>query len=275
MRYRLKWLLGAVTLLGFGLGVVAWPVHRQRAALRALDERNSVYRLYPMYEVRYESTPWQARAARAWPSWLPHPGRDWFGTVVGLRIASHEVSNAEIELARQFPALRTLQLTDSVMIDPGESPLAPWRTHTGVDDDGAGRLVELQQLEQLDLSGARLTDVGAARLAECQRLRSLWLSGTQIGDAGCGALAKLPALEELVLASTMVGDAGVATLVECRSLRRLYVFGPRYSFEGQAQFHALRPDVRRMSARDRRTSWNSAITEMGTILDDPLGPPAP
>lgn len=274
MRYHLKWLFVAVTLLGLGLGGVAWPVHRQRAALRALDERNSVYRLYPMYEVRYESTPWQARAARAWPSWLPHPGRDWFGTVVGLRIASPTMSNTEVDLALRLPVLKTLRLTNENLLYPGDRWDALRCGESRIDDAGVARLTALEHLEQLDLSGSQVTDLGVVRLVECQRLRSLWLSRTRIGDAGCAALAKLPALEELILEDTLVGDVALEDLAECSTLKWVFVTGPRLSDEGNRRLRERRADLHFYPAQ-QEASWNAARRPAGTILDDPLGPPAP
>jgi hypothetical protein len=78
-------------------------------------------------------------------------------------------------------------------------------------------------LQYLQLSGTRVTNVGLAHVRALTGLRVLWLYDTQISDAGLVHLQGLSGLRVLNLRSTLVSRAGVdalqAALPQCEFRR--------------------------------------------------------
>jgi hypothetical protein len=71
-------------------------------------------------------------------------------------------------------------------------------------------------VEQLDLANARLTDAGAASLVRLKRLRQLNLAKTTISDEGLVSLAELPCLESVCVEGTQIPIEGVNRLRAAR-----------------------------------------------------------
>jgi hypothetical protein len=84
--------------------------------------------------------------------------------------------------------------------------------HPHVTDASAEYIGKCRQLETLDLSGTRITDVGLRQLRGLSRLRKLKLSGTKINDAAILHLARLSSLEVLTLQSTHITNEGMQKL---------------------------------------------------------------
>ncbi len=70
----------------------------------------------------------------------------------------------------------------------------------------------LVRLDNLNLSGAPITDAGLEHLEDLDSLRTLDLMNTTVGDDGLRHLEKLPRLRYLVLYHTRVTNAGVKRL---------------------------------------------------------------
>lgn len=86
--------------------------------------------------------------------------------------------------------------------------------------------LQAEDLQYLQLSGTRVTNVGLSYLRGLTGLRVLWLYDTRISDAGLGHLQGLTGLRVLNLRSTLVSpgsvDALQAALPQCE-IRRMWV----------------------------------------------------
>lgn len=96
----------------------------------------------------------------------------------------------------------------------------------GLNDETAGDLVNLKQLESLSTDGAQLSDAGLEKLAALTNLKSaafFHLSFRKEGFTGKGFAAwkKIPQLERLTVAGMSMGDEGFEAISQIRSLRQL------------------------------------------------------
>lgn len=73
-------------------------------------------------------------------------------------------------------------------------------------------LAEFPLLEELELSGTKITDAGLTPLAEFPRLKVLGLSGTLVSDRGAVSLERCSRLMRVYLMSTRVSKNAVAKL---------------------------------------------------------------
>ena len=80
-------------------------------------------------------------------------------------------------------------------------------------------LADLKALEQLELSGTRITDYGLEFLTELTNLRQLGLQDTEITDIGVDCLKGLTKLEQLSLSRTQTTDAGLESLKGLTNLK--------------------------------------------------------
>ncbi len=73
-------------------------------------------------------------------------------------------------------------------------------------------LSPFDQLRELTLAKADVTDAGLAQLTRLKALRRLSLRGTRITDAGVSQLARCPGLTQIDLRETLVTGEGVSWL---------------------------------------------------------------
>jgi hypothetical protein len=111
---------------------------------------------------------------------------------------------------------------------------------TFVTDDGVDHLRGLTELEELDLTGTRVSSVGLAALRDMKRLRRLSLDGTRITDPGLKSLSGMTSMEELNLGGTRIGDAGLESLRPMKRLRILQLDETRISDPGLAALSDLK-----------------------------------
>ncbi len=79
-----------------------------------------------------------------------------------------------------------------------------------IDDGDLENLVHLTGLEELCLSGVRLTDAGLRHLAALRNLKRVYLYQTQISDQGLGQLLHLPGLLALTSSGNAITEEGLA-----------------------------------------------------------------
>jgi hypothetical protein len=91
----------------------------------------------------------------------------------------------------------------------------------GFGDEQLVGLKWLTSLEELNLSGTRVTDVGLPHLTPLTNLKYLILSETSVGDGGLVNLNGLKKLETLDLSETKITDAGVSQLALLTNLNDL------------------------------------------------------
>ncbi len=94
------------------------------------------------------------------------------------------------------------------------------------------KLAVLQRLQKLNLGGTGITDLELAALADLHSLRSLNLGGALITDAGLQHLSGMTGLQELELGNTEITDVGLAKLAHLRSLSKLMLNGTKITDAG-------------------------------------------
>lgn len=104
---------------------------------------------------------------------------------------------------------------------------------SAVGDEGLEHLGNLNQLEELQLAGTKLTDEGMRSLGDLRNLRSLDISGTGVTDAGLSYAERMPNLRRLVLDSADrssprgITERGVANLRAARPDLEIFHVGLR------------------------------------------------
>ena len=159
-----------------------------------------------------------------------------------LAIGGNRLNGACLPLLKAIPSLRRLDVAGMQRVDSGLWGLA-------LTDLNLQRIAGLTQLEELNLSGANLSDRGADRpgqpqdtraelrdlspLKKLANLRALDLSGTPVSGDALAALASLPQLRELRLGlASNINDAAVPQLLALKQLRVLYLSGSGVTAKG-------------------------------------------
>jgi Leucine-rich repeat (LRR) protein len=94
---------------------------------------------------------------------------------------------------------------------------------------GIGKIAKAANLKGLDLSGGTIDDTALAALRGCKSLEQLNLSGTKISGACFVKIGLLPKLDTLNLSGTQCVDMTLVALRSCRSLRDLDLSGTKIS----------------------------------------------
>lgn len=102
------------------------------------------------------------------------------------------------------------------------------------------RLVVLDKLQFLDLSGNLLGVEGGYAVAKLESLRSLCLWNNEIGDEGAFALSKLSSLISLDLGVNSLGPAGARSLSNLDQLKHLILYNNWIGSEGARALSALK-----------------------------------
>jgi eukaryotic-like serine/threonine-protein kinase len=118
------------------------------------------------------------------------------GSLRRLNLNGIKVSEAGLAHLADLERLEWLDLGRTRVGDAGLATLAkafPWLRaldleQTWINDAGLPALAELDQLDQLSLSGANITDGGLAHLEALTGLMRLSLQGTKVSDAGIATL---------------------------------------------------------------------------------------
>lgn len=167
------------------------------------------------------------------------------GTIVGVDFCGASVDERPLEILRQLPGIKTLNLTGA-----------------RISDQSLRHLAHLKRLESLTLMGSGVGDEGMRHLAALPSLRHLDLTGTRVGDAGLAHLAALRELRTLRLAGTLVTDAGMSRLRVFKDLRTLDLFGTQVAGPGVRQLDAL------SELRELDVYHNPDVPTGDTILDN-------
>lgn len=109
------------------------------------------------------------------------------------------------ELVRKFNTLRPSERTNNVLQEMAANP------------DAANQITEL------NLEGAPITDLGGAALGKFINARKLNMRGTAITDKTIAALDGILQLEELYLNNCIVTDSAIPELLKHKTLRVLYI----------------------------------------------------
>ena len=105
-------------------------------------------------------------------------------------------------------------------------------------------LKDIQNLQELNLSGVQLKDTDLANIAGLKNLERLNLSGSSVSDAGLVHLKNLTGLVSLNLFGTKVTDAGLKSLTGLKNLKTIYLFETKATDAGMAALQKALPNVR-------------------------------
>jgi hypothetical protein len=183
-QFSLKTMLVVMTLVGMGLGWLAYERNEVRKGQEAIAA------MEPLLAVIFDKEqPFR-------PRWLrPLLGDNSAGEVVDVITQSNHVTDAELV---HLKGLRRLELLNIA--------------HTEVTDAGLVQLKGLTQLRRLYFDGTEVTDAGLVHLTGLTELELLELEETQVTDAGLVHLRGLKKLKTLILYKTKVTELGVREL---------------------------------------------------------------
>lgn len=100
------------------------------------------------------------------------------------------------------------------------------------DADVERLLAVRENISELDLSRAPITDRALAAVARLTNLQSLRIDRTAVADAGVAALAPLAQLTSLNLNATRVTDAALEPLRRLKALRKIYLWDTAVTSDG-------------------------------------------
>jgi hypothetical protein len=214
LRYSLRTLLAAMTLLCVVLGLWVYGAERQRRAVAAI-EADGGWAWYGYHE----------GYGHGWVEELPGPdwlcgmlGVDYFDRVIHVELGS-VTGDAVLADVADLNCIERLNLKYTQVTDEGFANLARMTrleeldaSHTQVGSAGLAPLKRLARLQSLDMSDTRVDDAGLAHLSALSNLEELWLDNTKVTDAGLTHLTSLTSLELLGLEGTQVTDAGCELL---------------------------------------------------------------
>jgi hypothetical protein len=225
-QYSLRTLLVLVILCAFAcswLAVKLQQARRQREVVAEIREELGG-RIHYDWQLDYRGS-YLLNPQMPTPQWLRNLfGDDLFQSAGHVGIEGDKITDAVLELLKDFRYLRVLELTGSQ-----------------VTDVGMKHLKGLHQLQQLVLKGGRFTDAGLEHLKGLNQLQYLDFTHTQITDAGLENLKGLSHLQVLDLANTQITDAGLENLKGLSHLQILIVSGTQVTDAGVKKLQQALP----------------------------------
>ena len=139
---------------------------------------------------------------------LAPPGPRWLPLAVRIYLLS-DVSRIHLQSWPDMTSITDEQLSkiNLACLKPEDVELVD----LPITDVALDRIVEIDGLEDLVISGSKITDVGVAKIAKLPHLKRLWLPGALITDGCLVHLKTMKSLENLVLPNS-VSDRGVEEL---------------------------------------------------------------
>lgn len=200
---------GVVVLLcGIPLGIIVgpdyWEWRKNQHAAEVIRKVGGEVVLSPP-----KVPPW-------WTNYLGHCW-DFLGERVTVVDTFAEVLRPRLTDA-ELRELRGLKGLERIVVMPA----------SGVTDAGLDDLGEVENLRDISLGDARITDAGLAHLKKLKRLEYLLLSygdqPCQITEAGFKEMGQISSLKELVLQEVPVTGTGLRELASLKSLVRLDLY---------------------------------------------------
>jgi len=155
------------------------------------------------------------------------------GALGGSARRAREIRIASDGLARQIVA-HLPERVRSFLGDRFLDPVADVGFPAGVGDEALGALDHFHHLEEVHLSGSRLTPAGLQRVLRHRGLVALHLDGATITDEDVAGLLRLTRLERLHLDHTPITDQAVQVLARLPKLSYLGISGTHVTAEGVA-----------------------------------------
>jgi hypothetical protein len=216
LRYSLRTLLVATTVLCIWLGIKVNSARRQHDAVNAILKSGGEvvfdYQMVPEGKPReFLLDPIAAPSEPAWLlKWL---SLDYFHEVVGVVLGpEHAIPKTDFVRLADLRKLIRLQLAGAKIVLPDGGT----RLIQAADLPPLGTFHGLRELmiDHAEIDGTCVTDLAA-------NLKVLALAVTHVDDAGMLQIGKLTDLEVLRLASTLITDTGVKQLYGLQRLSYL------------------------------------------------------
>lgn len=179
------------------------------------------------------------------PAWLKRilQGQDQKRVVI-VHLEDADISDSDLLHLKDFPKLGGLYLNRTPITNASLPTIEELGELQDLDLSGTKitkiRLKGLSKLQDLKMSGTPVESVQILGLAD---LRVFDAGGTKIDDADLDDLIILPKLHTLKLQDTGVTDAGLIRLKMMPSLRSVWIKGARVSQDGISQLKQARPDI--------------------------------
>jgi hypothetical protein len=234
IRFGLRTLLIAITLLGVWLGLRVNQARRNRQAIDAARTMGG----FVEYAHQFPKGQWGGRRDRKaqppGPAWLRERiGDEYFVSVVGLQFTVESLTDADLEKLSPLTDLDFLSFQTRQpqrITGSGLAHLSRLHKLRSLDltcqpiaDDALRHLRSLKSLEFVCLHDTKVTDAGMVHLRELPKLKCVVVSATGVTDLGLSHLCSLPTLTSVVARSTKITDAGVekfnATSPSCKVIR--------------------------------------------------------
>lgn len=237
LRFSLRTLLLAMTVLCIWLGMKVNAARRQEEAVKAiLSLHGSVFYDYEMVPMPGQPDHLSPYSVLSTLSRIPAlgmgpapkeppvpPGPAWLRTLLGEKYFRNvyqvsfggQLHESDLAQFKKLPALRVLYFGRCEII--GERP-SIWRRF---NDSDLGFLDSLRQLKELGLGSIGINGSGLAPLLKMKQLTRLNFRGSQINDSGMEHIVKLTQLQRLELDENAITDVGMKQLQNLTSLEWL------------------------------------------------------
>jgi Leucine-rich repeat (LRR) protein len=150
-----------------------------------------------------------------------------------LVLGGNKISGVGLHALRTLPKLTRLDLSGFQKRNSGTWSVA-------LTDNDLEMIASMTGLQDLNLSGTRITDLGIGRLKTLRELRSLDLSRTAVTASGLKELVGLTKLERLSLwKASRINDAGAPVLTQMKGLVALDVSETAMTDAGREQLRSI------------------------------------
>ena len=166
-----------------------------------------------------------------------------------LAIQSQNLTDEHAAKLSQFSQLREINISSPYIARKGMEAIATLRRLERLNLRDCGMLTDADcallgdslKLQSLDLTGVAAGDLTADAIAHFDELAELRIGSAALTDVGTERISRIMSLQTLQIekGATAITDAGLAELSRLRRLRRLKVYSPIIRGEGLAGFQNI------------------------------------
>ncbi len=240
LRFNLRFLLIAVTLVAVALGTWMQRTRRQNSTVELIKSLGG--EVHYSYELEEDAEGLPVPTSQAdppGPSWIrSQMGIDFFDSVAAVRLHLGGNKRSVIPWPRELET------------GPPVSPLRSRSSYTSA----IPYILALPELRKLELAGIEIRDEDLVNLQHLTKLEQLVFFSTSISQERFAHIGKLTQLEALSLYATGISDDGMKHLRNLTKLTYLSLYGEMISGQGLkhlANMQELRTlDLRRVNITD-------------------------
>ena len=227
LRYSLRFVLVATTILALVIAYFADCARNERAALAAINESGG----WVTYDHEYDSSQHYVRNAdsKAPTVLVDVLGRHWFDRIVTASGLTSEFGDTELATLSRLSKLRSVSNNHAWA---GSQIATISMNHS--------RVYELPK----EIGDSEITDVGLSHLANCKSLESIALRGDSMTNTGIEHLSELPNLKYLAISSLRVTDESIDALARMTELETLVATETRISKDGFIRLKSRLPNCK-------------------------------